>query len=52
MKLSSIGYVLSATFSAMKKNFFMTFVAVLTVTIALFLCAVFWLLVVNIDVNA
>ena len=52
MKLTGARYIIPAAFSSMRKNFWMTTVAVLTVMIALFLCSVFWILVVNVDANA
>lgn len=52
MKLSSFRYVLPEAFVSMKRNSWMSLVAVATVAITLCLCGVFWLLVINIDANA
>ena len=52
MKLSSFRYLGPQTLKSMKGNGWMTFAAILTITISLFLCAFFWLIIVNLDANA
>ncbi len=52
MKLSSFRYVAPEAILSMKRNSWMSLVAIVTVAITLFLCGVFWLLVLNIDANA
>ena len=51
MKLSSFRYIGPQAVKSMSNNGWMTVAAILTVTITLFLCAVFWLLLMNIDAN-
>ena len=52
MKRTSWRYILPEPFISMKRNPLMSLAAILTVVIALYLCGIFWLLVVNIDANA
>jgi len=52
MKFSSLRYVAPEAILSMKRNSWMSLVAIVTVAITLFLCGVFWLLVLNIDANA
>ena len=52
MKLSSFRYVVPEAFMSIRRNLLTTVSAVITVTIALFLCGMFSLLVLNIDANA
>ena len=52
MKLSSFRYTVPQAFKSMFNNGWMTVAAVLTITISLFLCTMFWLLLINIDANA
>lgn len=52
MKLKSFRYVGPQAVKSMANNGWMTIAAVLTITISLFLCAVFWLLLLNLDANA
>ena len=52
MKISSFRYIIPQAFKSMRLNGWMTMAAILTVTISLFLCTLFWLMIVNIDVNA
>ncbi len=52
MKLSSFRYIGPQCFKSMRNNGWMTFAAVLTITIALFLGSFFWMLLQNIDANA
>ena len=49
MKLSSWRYILPEPFISLKRNGWMSFAAVITMVISLFLCGIFWLLVMNID---
>ena len=51
MKLSSFRYVGPQCFRSMLHNGWMTVAALLTITIALFLCAFFWALLVNVNAN-
>lgn len=51
MKLSSFRYAGPQALKSMASNGWMTVAAILTITISLFLCAVFWLLLINIDAN-
>ncbi|MBQ6842350.1 MAG: permease-like cell division protein FtsX [Firmicutes bacterium] len=52
MKMKSFRYIFPQTFKSMLANGWMTFAAVMTITISLFLCTLFWLLVINVDANA
>ena len=52
MRLSGFRYLIPEAAASMKKNVVTTFAAVTTVTIALFLCAMFFLVGVVIDLNA
>jgi len=52
MKLKSFRYVIPQTFKSLRLNGWMTFAAIMTVTISLFLCSIFWLMIMNIDANA
>ncbi|MCR4963867.1 MAG: ABC transporter permease [Firmicutes bacterium] len=52
MKLSSFRYIVPQAFKSMLHNGLMTVAAILTITISLFLCTAFWLLIINIDANA
>lgn len=52
MKASSMRYIFPQACKSLKINGWMTFAAIVTITISLFLCTFFWLLVVNIDANA
>ncbi|MGI6361677.1 MAG: permease-like cell division protein FtsX [Bacillota bacterium] len=52
MKFSSFRYIFPQAFSSLRVNGWMTFAAIMTITISLFLCSVFWLVVVNLDANA
>jgi len=52
MKLYSFRYIGPQAIKSMKGNGWMTFAAILTITISLFLCAFFWLIITNIDANA
>lgn len=52
MKLSSFRYIGPQCWKSMRNNGWMTFAAVLTIAIALFLGAFFWMLLKNIDANA
>ncbi len=52
MRMTSWRYVLPEPFLSMKRNPLMSAAAILTVVIALYLCGVFWMLVMNIDANA
>lgn len=52
MKLKSFRYVGPQAVKSMAANGWMTVAAVLTITISLFLCTVFWLLLLNLDANA
>lgn len=52
MKLYSFRYIIPQAFKSLKLNGWMTFASIMTISITLFLCAICWLLVVNIDANA
>ncbi|MCL2495811.1 MAG: permease-like cell division protein FtsX [Clostridiales bacterium] len=52
MKLKSFRYVIPQAFKSLRLNGWMTFAAIMTVTISLFLCSIFWLMIMNIDANA
>ncbi|MDO4581636.1 MAG: permease-like cell division protein FtsX [Bacillota bacterium] len=52
MKASSFRYVFPQATKSMLQNGWMTFAAIMTITISLFLCAFFWLLLVNLNANA
>ena len=52
MKISSFRYIIPQTLKSMRLNGWMTFAAIMTVTISLFLCTLFWLMILNIDSNA
>lgn len=49
MKLYSFRYLGPQALKSMKGNGWMTFAAVMTITISLFLCAFFWLILTNLD---
>ena len=51
MKLRSFRYVGPQAFKSMGHNGWLTVAAILTITISLFLCAMFWLILVNLDAN-
>lgn len=51
MKLSSFRYLAPQCFKSMRNNGWMTVAAILTITISLFLCAFFWVLLVNVNAN-
>ena len=51
MKLRSFRYVAPQAFKSMGHNGWLTVAAILTITISLFLCAMFWLILVNLDAN-
>ncbi len=52
MKLYSFRYLGPQALKSMKANGWMTFAAIMTITISLFLCAFFWLILTNMDANA
>ncbi len=52
MRLYSFRYIIPQAFKSLKLNGWMTFASIMTISITLFLCAISWLLVVNIDANA
>ncbi len=52
MRLYSFRYIIPQAFKSLKLNGWMTFASILTISITLFLCAICWLLVINIDSNA
>lgn len=52
MKLKSFRYIGPQALKSMRNNGWMTTAAILTITISLFLCSFFWLLLVNVDNNA
>jgi len=52
MRAGSLRYIFPQACKSLKINGWMTFAAIVTITISLFLCTFFWLLVVNIDANA
>lgn len=52
MKFSSFRYIIPQALSSLKVNGWMTFAAIITITISLFLCSLFWLIIVNLDANA
>jgi cell division transport system permease protein len=52
MKISSFRYIIPQAVKSMRLNGWMTFAAIMTVTISLFLCTLFWLMILNIDANA
>ncbi len=52
MKMRSFRYIAPQAFKSMFHNGLMTVAAILTITISLFLCTAFWLLIINIDANA
>jgi len=49
MKLRTIGYFFKESLLSLKRNGWMSFASVLTVAISLFVCGVFWLLVLNVN---
>lgn len=51
MKLRSFRYIGPQAFKSMGQNGWLTVAAILTITISLFLCAMFWLILVNLDAN-
>ncbi len=52
MKLQTFRYLAPQAFKSLKLNGWMTFAAIFTIAISLFLCVAFWLLIQNIDANA
>jgi len=52
VKISSFRYIIPQALKSMRLNGWMTFAAIMTVTISLFLCTLFWLMIKNIDANA
>ena len=52
MRGSNFRYTLPQAFKSLKSNGWMTFASVFTIAISLFLCVFFWLIIVNLDVNA
>lgn len=52
MKLRTLGYLFNESLKALKRNGWMSLASVLTVAISLFLCGVFWLLVLNVNYMA
>ncbi len=52
MKIKSFRYIFPQAFKSLRANGWMTFASIMTVTIALFLCTMFWLMIINIDANA
>lgn len=52
MRMYSFRYIAPQAWKSMLSNGWMTFAAVMTITITLFLCAFFWLILTNLDVNA
>lgn len=52
MKLKSFRYIGPQALKSMRNNGWMTVAAILTITISLFLCSFFWLLLLNVDANA
>ena len=52
MKLYSFRYIFPQALKSMRANGWMTFAAISTITISLFLCSFFWLIIVNMDANA
>ncbi|MGI5891421.1 MAG: permease-like cell division protein FtsX [Bacillota bacterium] len=52
MKISSFRYIIPQAFSSLKVNGWMTFAAIVTITISLFICSIFWLIIINLDANA
>ena len=49
MKMSSWRYILPEPFIALRRNAWMSVAALITMVISLFLCGIFWMLVLNID---
>jgi cell division transport system permease protein len=49
MKLRTTGYFFKESLFSLKRNGWMSFASVLTVAISLFICGVFWLLVLNVN---
>ncbi len=49
MKTSTFGYLFRESLVSLKRNGWMSFASVLTVAISLFVCGVFWLLVLNVN---
>lgn len=52
MKGSTFRYVLPQALKSLRNNGWMTLASVLTIAISLFLCVIFWLLILNLDANA
>lgn len=52
MKMYSFRYIFPQAFKSMKNNGWLTAAAIMTITISLFLCAFFWMIIVNLNVNA
>ena len=52
MKMYSFRYIFPQAFKSMKNNGWLTAAAILTITISLFLCAFFWMILTNLNVNA
>lgn len=49
MKLRTLGYFFKESLTSLKRNGWMSFASVITVAISLFICGVFWLLVLNVN---
>ena len=52
MNRHGFSYVVPQAFSSLRINGWMTFAAIATIAISLFLCLLFWLMIINIDSNA
>lgn len=52
MKMSSFRYVFPQAFKSLKLNGWMTFAAIFTIAISLFLCIIFYMIILNLDYNA
>lgn len=52
MKLSSFRYIVPQAFKSIRSSGRITIAAIITITITLFLCSFFWLLLRNVDINA
>ena len=51
MKLSSFRYIAPQCFKSMRNNGWMTAAAIVTITISLFLCTFFWIVLRNVNAN-
>ena len=49
MKIRTMGYFFKESFLSLKRNGWMSLASVITVAISLFVCGVFWLLVLNVN---